>query len=98
VDSLLRGATEVQVGSSSMAGSHSELQCNDHHVGYDFHDPAVVRSVLPPAAPATRPLRWWSLDRGKRRAAALRHRDNLIEDILRIGCTRKVPTQAIRRR
>ena len=91
-ETILREAGEVYVGSSSTVGIHPERRGTYPPISYDFHDPAVLRSAPPPAAHATRPLL------GKRRAAALRHRDTLIEDIMRIGRTRKVPTQTTGRR
>ncbi|WP_447972238.1 hypothetical protein [Nitrospira sp. Kam-Ns4a] len=67
--------------------------------GYDFGQ-APVGPVPPPTATFPKPLRWWSLDRPKRRAAILRLRDRLVEEILSLGaqhpegaaaCSRTLP-------
>lgn len=50
---------------------------------YDFQHPAVLKNVPPPTVQFSHPLRWWSLDRRRRLAAAMRLRDRLIEDIMR---------------
>lgn len=52
---------------------------------YDFQHPAVLRNVPPPTAHFRRPLRWWSLDRRRRLATILRLRDQLLDDIMRMG-------------
>ncbi len=53
--------------------------------GYDFQHPAVLRNIPPPTVRFSRPLRWWSLDRPRRRAMIMRHRDRLLNDIMRAG-------------
>jgi hypothetical protein len=60
-------------------------ETSERTAGYDFHHPAVRRNVPPPTVVYARPVRWWSLDRPERLAAALRLRDQLQEDILRLG-------------
>ncbi len=52
---------------------------------YHFQHPAVLQNVPPSTVIWNRPLRWWSLDRRKRVAAAMRLRDRMVEDILRVG-------------
>ena len=53
---------------------------------YDFQHPAVLRNVPPPTIHFRRPLHWWSLDRRRRLATVMRLRDQLLEDIMRVGC------------
>ncbi len=53
--------------------------------GYHFQHPAVLRNVPPPTVIVDRPLRWWSLDRPRRLAMAMRLRDRLQEEILKLG-------------
>lgn len=52
---------------------------------YDFQHPAVLRNVPPPTIPFDRPLRWWSLDRQRRRATVMRLRDRLLNEIMWAG-------------
>lgn len=52
--------------------------------GYEFRHPAVLRNVPPPTITFPGPLRWFSLDRARRRAMAMRLRDHLQERILRL--------------
>ena len=51
---------------------------------YGFHDPAVLRNVAPPVVRFERPLRWWSLDRRRRRLMATALRDQQQHAILRL--------------
>jgi hypothetical protein len=53
--------------------------------GYGFQHPAVLQNVPPPTVKFRRPLRWWSLDRRRRLATAMRLRDRLLQDIMRAG-------------
>lgn len=53
--------------------------------GYDLQYPAVLRNVPPPTIRFGRPLRWWSLDRQRRRAMVMHLRDRLLDDIMRVG-------------
>jgi hypothetical protein len=70
---------------SAWGGLQVEAPLRQPDGGYEFHHPAVLRNVPPPTVTIARPLRWWSLDRPRRRALVMRLRDQLQEEILRLG-------------
>lgn len=84
---LLRNSSRVL----TRAFDAGALQQPSHAARYDFQHPAVLRNVPPPIVHFNRPLHWWSLDRRKRSATVIRLRDQLVEDILRIGGTPRRP-------
>ena len=55
----------------------------DRHQGYDFQH-APGGSAQPPAVAFREKLRWWSLDRWRRRKRILTERDRLQRDIVSI--------------
>lgn len=65
------------------AARHARDDARHQRESYDFHHPSVLRAVPPPTVAYARPLRWWSLDRPQRLSAALRLRDQLLEDVMR---------------
>lgn len=54
------------------------------HRGYDFQH-APGGSIQPPAVTFREKLRWWTLDRWRRRKQILSERDRLQREILDIG-------------
>lgn len=55
----------------------------ERHQGYDFQH-APGGSAQPPVVTFREKLRWWSLDRWKRRKQILTERDRRQQDIIRI--------------
>lgn len=54
-----------------------------HHEGYDFQR-APGGSVQPPTVTFREKLRWWTLDRWRRRKQILTERDRLQREIIQI--------------
>ncbi|RMH38107.1 MAG: hypothetical protein D6690_00840 [Nitrospirae bacterium] len=62
--------------------------------GYEFGNGPKIK-IAPRQVVFDRPLRWYSWDRAKRRAAIRRVRDQYVEDILRLkrgSSTQGIPT------
>jgi hypothetical protein len=86
MEGLFSDTTHAEVReASAWGGLHAEATPRRVVGGYEFHHPAVLRNVPPPTVTFARPLRWWSLDRHRRRALVMRLRDQLQEEILRLG-------------
>lgn len=82
----LRNSNTVLAGAFDAGAIHwANQDARQQAAGYDFHHPAVLQNVPPPTVTFDRPLRWWSLDRQRRRATAMRLRDRLLDDIMRAG-------------
>lgn len=86
MEGLFSEPTHAEVReASAWGGLHAEATVRQPEGGYEFRHPAVLCNVPPPTVTFARPLRWWSWDRPRRRALVMRLRDQLQEEILRLG-------------
>lgn len=86
VGPLLRSSGTLRVGVVDAVVAHHVTQdVKPPTERYHFQHPAVLQNVPPPTVTWNRPLRWWSLDRRKRLAAAMHLRDRLVREIMCAG-------------
>jgi len=70
------------------ATSYRELIELEDGKGYEFGKVPNIKNP-PPTVTFPKPLKWWSFDRPKRLQAVREMRDRYLQDILRLGKSRK---------